>query len=330
MIVGGGLDKRVDFLLILILECRIYQREEQDRWTSVALLIQYSDFIHNNEEQPPPSPKMHLTLPLLASTMAALTAAFPLTLHPRATALCGDWDNVIVGDYTLYNNLWGKSAATSGSQCTTLDSSTGSTIAWHSSWTWAGGKTSIKSYPNVVVKTRAVPISQIKSIPSTWNWGYSGSGIVADVAYDLFTSDVAGGSERFEMMVWLGNFGAGPISRFVHLPSIWSMDIADCTRSAYSAAGNAVPLATTTIAGQKWNVYKGPNGAMTVFSFLPADGKQIKSFDGDVNLFFKYLIRSQGLPTTQYLKSVGAGTEPTLGSKAVFTTSGYSVKVNYA
>jgi xyloglucan-specific endo-beta-1,4-glucanase len=108
------------------------------------------------------------------------------------------------------------------------------------------------------------------------------------------------------------------------------MDIADCTRSAYSAAGNAVPLATTTIAGQKWNVYKGPNGAMTVFSFLPADGKQIKSFDGDVNLFFKYLIRSQGLPTTQYLKSVGAGTEPTLGSKAVFTTSGYSVKVNYA
>jgi xyloglucan-specific endo-beta-1,4-glucanase len=163
---------------------------------------------------------MHLTLPLLASTMAALTAASPLSLHPRATALCGDWDNVIVGDYTLYNNLWGKSAATSGSQCTTLDSSTGSTIAWHSSWTWAGGKTSIKSYPNVVVKTRAVPISQIKSIPSTWNWGYSGSGIVADVAYDLFTSDVAGGSERFEMMVWLGNFGAGPISRFVHLPSI--------------------------------------------------------------------------------------------------------------
>jgi hypothetical protein len=30
------------------------------------------------------------------------------------------------------------------------------------------------------------------------------------------------------------------------------------------------------------------------------------------------------------LKSVGAGTEPTLGDKAVFTTKGYSVKVNYA
>ena len=100
--------------------------------------------------------------------------------------------------------------------------------------------------------------------------------------------------------------------------------------SSWDAQGNAKILATTTIAGQKWNVYKGPNGDMTVFSFLPADGKQIKSFNADVNLFFTYLIKSQGLPATQYLKSVGAGTEPTLGSKAVFTTNGYSVKVNYA
>jgi xyloglucan-specific endo-beta-1,4-glucanase len=91
-----------------------------------------------------------------------------------------------------------------------------------------------------------------------------------------------------------------------------------------------VPIGSTTIAGTKWNVYKGPNGAMTVFSFIPADGSQLKNFNGDVNLFFTYLIKSQGLPATQYLKSIGAGTEPTLGSKAVFTTSGYSVKVNYA
>jgi xyloglucan-specific endo-beta-1,4-glucanase len=69
---------------------------------------------------------------------------------------------------------------------------------------------------------------------------------------------------------------------------------------------------------------------MTVFSFLPADGSQVRSFNSDVNAFFTYLIKSQGLPATQYLKSIGAGTEPTLGSKAVFTTNGYSVKVNYA
>lgn len=84
-----------------------------------------------------------------------------------------------------------------------------------------------------------------------------------------------------------------------------------------------------TLAGQKWDVFKGPNGDMTVFSFLPANGKQIKSFKGDVNDFLKYLIKSQGLSSAQFLKSVGAGTEPTLGDGAVFTTSAYEVKVNY-
>jgi xyloglucan-specific endo-beta-1,4-glucanase len=159
---------------------------------------------------------MKLTLAALASTMALLATASPTpaTLTRRAD-MCGDWDNVVTGDYTLYNNLWGKGAATSGSQCTTLDSKSGSVIKWHSSWSWAGGKNSIKSFPNVVVKTNAVPISKIKSIPSAWSWSYSGSGLTADVAYDLFTSDAAGGSERYEMMIWLANINAGPISTYV-------------------------------------------------------------------------------------------------------------------
>jgi hypothetical protein len=29
----------------------------------------------------------------------------------------------------------------------------------------------------------------------------------------LFTSDTAGGAEKFELMVWLANINAGPISR---------------------------------------------------------------------------------------------------------------------
>lgn len=108
------------------------------------------------------------------------------------------------------------------------------------------------------------------------------------------------------------------------------MPPANIEHSEWDAQGNAKSIGSTTIAGQKWNVYKGPNGDMTVFSFLPADGKQIKSFNGDVNLFFSYLIKEQGLPSSQFLKSVGAGTEPTLGKDATFTTTGYSVKVNYS
>jgi len=252
-----------------------------------------------------------MKLALLTSTLAAaLASATPLV--SRATEMCGDWDNVVVQDYTLYNNLWGKGSATSGSQCTTLDSSSGSTIKWHSAWSWAGGQYNVKSYPNVVVKTQQVPISKIKSIPTTWNWSYTGTGLVTDVAYDLFTSDTAGGAEKFELMVWLANINAGPIS------------------STYSAEGKPVPIASATLEGHTWDVYKGPNGDMTVFSFLPAGGKQINSFSGDINKFFAYLVKSQGLSNKQFLKSVGAGTEPFLGDKAVFTTKAYSVKVNYA
>lgn len=91
-----------------------------------------------------------------------------------------------------------------------------------------------------------------------------------------------------------------------------------------------MPIGSANIAGYDWDLYKGPNGDMTVFSFVPASGKQINSFNGDVNKFFTYLTKNQGLSSSQFLKSVGAGTEPTLGDKAVFTTKGYSVKVNYA
>lgn len=48
---------------------------------------------------------------------------------------------------------------------------------------------------------------------SIWSWSYSGSDIIADVAYDLFTSSTATGDEEFELMVWLAAIGgAGPIS----------------------------------------------------------------------------------------------------------------------
>jgi xyloglucan-specific endo-beta-1,4-glucanase len=103
---------------------------------------------------------MKLTLAALTSTMALLATASPTpaTLTRRAD-MCGDWDNVVTGDYTLYNNLWGKGAATSGSQCTTLDSKSGSVIKWHSSWSWTGGKNSIKSLH--VITTPSLLSSQL-------------------------------------------------------------------------------------------------------------------------------------------------------------------------
>jgi xyloglucan-specific endo-beta-1,4-glucanase len=151
-----------------------------------------------------------------------------------------------------------------------------------------------------VTKITNKALYNIGSLPSTWNWSYSGSSIVANVAYDLFTGATATGSAQYEVMIWLAALGgAGPIS------------------------STGSPLATVTIAGNQFKLYKGPNGQMTVFSFVAVN--PIKSFNGDLNQFLIYLRGHQGLPRSQILQSVGAGTEPFSGSNAVLTTSAYTM-----
>jgi xyloglucan-specific endo-beta-1,4-glucanase len=82
-----------------------------------------------------------------------------------------------------------------------------------------------------------------------------------------------------------------------------------------------------TIASHTFNLYKGPNGDTTVYSFLPTSG-EITSFSGNLMEFFTYLIDNEGLSSSQYLTSVGAGTEATEGTNAVFTVSSYSATVS--
>lgn len=76
--------------------------------------------------------------------------------------------------------------------------------------------------------------------------------------------------------------------------------------STYSSSGAATPIATPTIDGHTWNLYKGPNGDTTVFSFVAPS--EITSFSGDIKAFFTYLIDNEGFSSSQYLTSVGAGT----------------------
>ena len=115
---------------------------------------------------------------------------------------------------------------------------------------------------------------------STWKWSQSTSGsIVADVAYDLFTSNSAGGSNVNEIMIWLANFNAGPIS------------------FTYNSSGQPVPVASNlSIAGHTWNLYSGSNGANNVFSFLPTSGT-ITSFSGDLLPFLTVCTSSSLLRT---------------------------------
>ncbi|TFY77396.1 hypothetical protein EWM64_g6620 [Hericium alpestre] len=250
-------------------------------------------------------------------TALTLLPAFCLSslLRPRqidTSAHCGQWDTVPAGSqYTVLLDQWGASGASSGSDCARLTSVNGNMVAWETNWTWTGGS-GVKSFTNIQLDDGLnKQLSNIKSMPTTWDWSQATSGkIVADVAYDLFTASTPGGANANEIMIWLANFNAGPIS------------------SAYGADGQPVPVASNVqLAGQTWNLYSGSNGANNVFSFLPASGNAITSFSGDVNGFLKYLTTNEGLSTSQYLVTAQAGTEATSGT-ATLTTSKYSLSIN--
>jgi xyloglucan-specific endo-beta-1,4-glucanase len=87
------------------------------------------------------------------------------------------------------------------------------------------------------------------------------------------------------------------------------------------------PISTVNIAGTNWNLFKGPNGSTTVFSFVAENWQT--NFKVDLNDFFKYLINNQGLPSSTYVSEIGAGTEPFSSSgTAQLTTTYFSVSVN--
>lgn len=133
-------------------------------------------------------------------------------------------------------------------------------------------------------------------------YSYSGSNIVADVSYDLWLAPTSGGSNKYEIMVWLAALGgAGPIS----------------------STGSAI--AKPTIAGSSWSLYSGPNGDTTVYSFVASS--EIESFSGDMMDFFNYLVDNEGVSDSMYITQLQAGTEPFTGSNAVFKTSSFTMSV---
>jgi xyloglucan-specific endo-beta-1,4-glucanase len=75
---------------------------------------------------------MKLLASVHVATLAATAIAVPTNTIKRADS-CGDWDSVETGSYTVYNNLWGASSATSGSQCFGVDGLDGNTVSWHTS-----------------------------------------------------------------------------------------------------------------------------------------------------------------------------------------------------
>ncbi|ETM98889.1 hypothetical protein PPTG_19220 [Phytophthora nicotianae INRA-310] len=217
---------------------------------------------------------------------------------------CGQWNLTETEHYTLYNNLWGAHNDTKGTQCTGLDSVEGSTIAWHTSYNWKGSKLQVKSFANVALKFDKVPLSTVKSIPSTIKYDFKSKGkVIANVAYDLFTTSTPDGDAEYEIMVWLAAMGgAGPIS----------------------ATGKPIKKGVK-VGGVNFNLYHGKNGNMTVYSYVAS--KQTKSFSADFKQFFHKLPAKHTVSPKQYLTHVQAGTEPFVGN-GTMTVTEYAAAVH--
>ncbi|ORY57683.1 concanavalin A-like lectin/glucanase domain-containing protein, partial [Leucosporidium creatinivorum] len=203
-------------------------------------------------------------------------------------------------------NLWGMYSG-SGSQTAVASSVSGDSVAWETTWSWSGGENSVKSYSNVgLTSGLGVALSEISSIPTTWDWKVSGgaSSAVFDVSYDWWLSaDPSCGNavscSTVEVMLWLGGYGA-------------------CT-----PAGSKV--GTVTVAGLQWEYWTGTVQNWDIYSFVAPS--PITSYDGDLNDFNAYIIKNGGVSSSQYLTAVQAGTEPFTGSAVTFTTTAYSAKV---
>jgi hypothetical protein len=151
---------------------------------------------------------------ILSASLAALAAAAPTpTTNKRSTTTdCAQYGSTTAGSYVVNNDLWGESNG-SGSQCYTVDGVSSGSLSWGTTWSWSNNANDVKSYANAIVNFSMAKLSDITSLKSSWDWSYTGSDIVADVSYDLFTNSQASTtSEEYEIMIWLGRYGTAGTS----------------------------------------------------------------------------------------------------------------------
>lgn len=112
------------------------------------------------------------TLSLALAAVGNATSASSSEALTKRADFCDQYGTEEQGSYKVYNNIWGQEYDTSGKQCTGVDSLNGNTIAWHTSWSWGGSKTQVKSYASIGLEFTAKQLSAVSSIKSSWEWRY--------------------------------------------------------------------------------------------------------------------------------------------------------------
>ncbi|KAF4029414.1 Glycosyl hydrolase family 12 [Phytophthora infestans] len=218
---------------------------------------------------------------LLPATIALAAA----TAH--AEDFCGSTDKengeVEVGAYKIVNSNW----AVAGKQCTGVDWSETTTIAWHTSYNITGDSDPMyKSFAYAERDLQRYQISSIVTIPTSFDFNYTSDGdMVSNVAYDMFTSWTPAGHPHYEL----------------------------------------TPIKTVNVAGVDFDLYSGYNQNINAFSYVAK--QPVTSFKGDLKLFFTELTSDNTIPGNQYLQVLRAGTQAFKGTNAKLSVTSYSVSV---
>ncbi|KAJ8558680.1 hypothetical protein ON010_g8771 [Phytophthora cinnamomi] len=267
------------------------------KYSAAVKTAEYSQIQQHSPAVGIRSPKMKFLLVAAAFAASAVSA----------DKMCGDWDTAVVGDFTLYNNLWGKdNDPGTGHQCTTLlnSSADNSTLVWSTEYKWGGITWNVKGYPNVGLHFKPIELANVDSIPTSINYTYEYTPTTtANVAYDLFTSSTPDGDFEYEIMVWLAAIG-----------------------TAWPLASEGKNIKNITVSGVDFMLNHGVNGNMTVFSYVAA--QLTKNFTGDLTEFIEALPQDVAPDAKQYLTKVQCGTESYHADNASMTVTSYTVAVN--
>lgn len=149
---------------------------------------------------------LHDSNRILAASAGTPTIRQEVSAAQEQVSLCTQYAYYAEAGYEVLNNLWGKDAATSGSQCTYFDGTIGSGIKWSTDWTWVGAQDNVKSYAYAGrILTKGQIVSKVQSMPTTIQWKYDVNTMRCNVAYDIFTAadpDHVNSSGDYELMIW--------------------------------------------------------------------------------------------------------------------------------
>jgi len=234
-------------------------------------------------------------------------------------------DNVSIrqagSKYWINDNVWGRTTGdTDSMQCIWLGCESADVIAWGTSWSWKGSRSSVKAYPSIIfgwswglkIQDTGLPVALYAnhSLTTGWRFTVRPSGeepFRMNVSYDLWlhvistpdASNVGDNVPTDEVMVWLYR--------------------TDDVTPLGGPVVSGIPLAGTT-----WDLWEGQANPWMTHSFVRTE--LVTNTELDLRELLGYLVSERGLDGRKFLTSIQAGSEVFVGSGQL-ETSAYYVRV---